>query len=310
MLHHRIDVPRLEHDLMRDPSLGFEPIEELGMVRCLEHGFPTPLARWHYHDEYEIQLILASRGQAFIGDYVGNFEPGHLVLTGPRLPHNWITTDSTPAAGRIDRLAIQFLDAPLRRALDCVPELSDLQRLLDSARYGIEFFGLCHQTERRFHAIKSSRGTHRFAEFLGLLAELAASREFRLLSTSPVALHEEGGGAERLNRVIEFVHEHYMDAISMQEVYEMAGMSASTFARTFSRVAGTSFTTFVNRVRVAKAADLLMHTTQYVAQIAYEVGFNNLANFNRHFAEMKKMTPSEFRRAARARLGLDDARAD
>ena len=48
-------------------------------VRTVNHRFfspslklPTPLARWHYHDEYEIQLILESRGQAFIGDYVGN----------------------------------------------------------------------------------------------------------------------------------------------------------------------------------------------------------------------------------------------
>ena len=306
MLHHRSDTPRLESDLMRDPSLGFEPLEDCGLVRCLEHGFPTPLARWHYHDEYEIQLILESRGRAFVGDYVGNFEPGHLVLTGPRLPHNWITTGTTPYAGPLDRLVIQFREAPLRQALASVPELADLQRLLDSARHGIEFFGLRQRAQERFYAIRGSRGTRRFAEFLGLLSELADWRDYRLLSTSRIALHDPSPASERLNRVIQYVHEHYMDPIAMQDVYEMAGMSASTFARSFAKAAGTPFTSFVNRVRVAKAAELLMHSSQYVGQIAYDVGFNNLANFNRRFVELKKMTPSEFRRAARLRLGTAD----
>ena len=84
--------PELEHDYSRSPALGYEP-PETGFIRCLSHGFPTPLARWHYHDEYELHLIVASSGKAFVGDYIGYFQPGHLVLTGPRLPHNWISLD-------------------------------------------------------------------------------------------------------------------------------------------------------------------------------------------------------------------------
>jgi AraC-like DNA-binding protein len=303
MLSRRIDGPNLEHDLMRHPSLGFEPLEDCGLVRCIEHGFPTPLARWHYHDEYEIQLILESRGQAFVGDYVGNFEPDHLVLTGPRLPHNWITTQSTSRAGPVDRLVIQFRDAPLRRALDNVPELAELEHLLSRAGHGIQFFDLARQARDSFYRIRNSRGTKRFAEFLCLLSELAASREYRLLSTSPIVINDSNQSSERLNRVIQFVHDHYMEPMDMQVVYELAGVSQSTFARTFSKATGMSFTAFVNRARITKAAELLMHSNLYIAKIAYEVGFHNLANFNRQFAGVKKMTPSEFRRTALLRLG-------
>ena len=44
--------PELEADYSRSPSLGYESPIETGLIRCLALGFPTPLARWHYHDEY------------------------------------------------------------------------------------------------------------------------------------------------------------------------------------------------------------------------------------------------------------------
>ena len=78
--------PELENEISRSPSLGYEPADETGIIRCLEHGFPTQLARWHYHDEYELHLIVATSGKAFVGDWIGQFQPGHLVLTGPRMP--------------------------------------------------------------------------------------------------------------------------------------------------------------------------------------------------------------------------------
>ena len=38
-------APELERDYLRSPALGYESAEEAGMIRCLSHGYPTPLAR-------------------------------------------------------------------------------------------------------------------------------------------------------------------------------------------------------------------------------------------------------------------------
>ena len=84
--------PELERDIARSPSLGYEA-PETGLVRCLAHGFPSPLVRWHFHEDYELHLITETSGKAFVGDWIGPFQPGHLVLCGPRLPHNWISLD-------------------------------------------------------------------------------------------------------------------------------------------------------------------------------------------------------------------------
>ena len=52
-------------------------------IRYLEHGWPTDLCRWHSHEEYELHFIVETRGKAFVGDYIGDFGPGALYLTGP-----------------------------------------------------------------------------------------------------------------------------------------------------------------------------------------------------------------------------------
>ncbi len=44
-------------------------------IRYLEHGWPTKLCRWHSHSEYELHLVVATRGKAFVGDYIGEFRP-------------------------------------------------------------------------------------------------------------------------------------------------------------------------------------------------------------------------------------------
>ena len=89
----------------------------------------------------------------------------------------------------------------------------------------------------------------------------------------------------------------------MADVASEMGMSETRFSRFFRKATGNSYTDFVNRIRVHKACHLLMETDKLVADICYEVGFNNVANFNRRFLEAKGMTPSEFRRQSVRRFG-------
>ena len=117
----RSKAPELEADYNRNPSLGYEPTGEVGFIRCLDHGYPTPLARWHCHDEYELHLITATSGKAFVGDWIGPFEPGHLVMCGPRLPHNWVSLDAPPGGVAERDLVIQFHPAPLVQAAAVTP---------------------------------------------------------------------------------------------------------------------------------------------------------------------------------------------
>ena len=300
----RARIPELEHDIGRTPTLGYEPAGRYGYVRCLEHGVPNPLVRWHCHDEYELHLIVATRGKVFVGDYIGHFEPGHLVLTGPRLPHNWISNDVPPEGVPQRDLVIQFPDAPLRQAAALIPELAEALPVLERARNGIEFFGLSAPMRDRFVRLRSAQGLARFAEFAALLGELARCNDYRLLSAVQLQSFEDDASLARTSGVVAYLTEHYREDFSMADVAARLGMSESSFSRYFRRATGNSFTDFVNRLRINRACQLLMETDRYITNVCYDVGFNNVANFNRRFRQIKGMTPKEFRHQAEARFGV------
>jgi AraC-like DNA-binding protein len=295
--------PELERDITRSPSLGYEAPEETGLVRCLAHGFPSPLVRWHFHDEYELHLITETSGKAFIGDWIGPFQPGHLVLCGPRLPHNWISLDVPEggAAGR-DRV-IQFRHDPLARAAEEIPELREVMQLLERSRHGIEFFGLAERALAHWDAVKGARGLRRFALFCEYLADLAQWTDYRLLSNVQMQGVEGEAGVDQINVIVDRITSNLAEPIVMADIATELGMSESRFSRFFKRSTGNSFTDFVNRVRINSACHLLMQTDHYVTDICYQVGFNNVANFNRRFLEIKGMTPTEFRRQSDHRFG-------
>ncbi|MCW5237906.1 AraC family transcriptional regulator [Verminephrobacter eiseniae] len=296
--------PELEHDYTRSTELGYEPPEAAGFIRCLSHGFPTPLARWHYHDEYELHLITATSGKVFVGDWIGQFQPGHLVLTGPRLPHNWISMD-LPEGGVPERdLVIQFQHAPIAASCETIPELRELLPLLERARHGVEFFGLQAQAAQHWQRIKARQGLARFAAFCGLMSELAHSTDFRLLSSTQLQSEDNDTELDQINAIVSRITDHLAEPFSAADLAQELCMTESRFSRFFRRATGNRFTDFVNLVRVNRACQLLMETDHYIARIAYDVGFNNMANFNRRFLNIKGMTPSEYRKQGTGRFGM------
>ena len=295
--------PELERDHARLPSLGYEAPEDTGVVRCLSHGFPTPLARWHFHDEYELHLITTTSGKAFVGDWIGYFQPGHLVLCGPRLPHNWISYDF-PEGGVAERdLVIQFHHAPLARAAEQIPELAEVLPMLERARHGIEFFDMSQPAREHWLHVKNTSGVRRFAAFCDFLADLAHCTNYRLLSNVQMQGADDDAQLDQINSIVSRITDNVAQSLSAGDLAAELSMSESHFSRFFRRATGNTYTAFVHRVRINRACQLLMESDRFISRICYEVGFNNVANFNRRFLEVKGMTPSEFRRQTDNRFG-------
>lgn len=295
--------PALENEAERTLFQGFESVSSCGVVRCLAHGFPTILNRWHYHPEYELHLIVSTHGRAYVGDYIGTYEPGHLVLTAPGLPHNWLVDDLPPGGIQTPiHKVLQFKDETLRQGAQFLGALDELVPMFERARHGIEFFGMSALAENRFEDIRSSSGLTRLSVFLRYLAELAQCKDYRLLSESRVQGVSDANTRQDAE-IIEFTASNALDDIALKDVAEKFGMSEKYFSKHFKRVTGNTFMDFILRLRVNKACELLSDSEMYIASVCHAVGFNNVANFNRHFFKIKGMTPSNFRTRSVDRFG-------
>ncbi|WP_050524055.1 AraC family transcriptional regulator [Pseudorhodobacter wandonensis] len=258
---------------------------------------------WNYHPEIEIHLIRKSSGLCYIGDYIGNFEPGHLVMVGSDLPHNWITL---PADGKLIRnrdVILQFHPGILLDARKRIPELSLLQSLFAQAKLGLEFMGKDAQV---CASILEEIGQHSGLQRLGLMMELLGrmlqATNVRTLATQRFATGSRSGGEiglRRLETALGYLQENFLESPRIEEVADNVGMSEAAFSRFFKKQTGNTFTDHVTILKVWTAKQLLRDSDMPVTEICFESGFRNVSNFNRMFFKVAGMKPSEYRKAAR-----------
>lgn len=272
-------------------------------IRYLEHGWPTDLCRWHAHQEYELHLIVATRGKAFVGDYIGEFKAGDLFMTGPNLPHNWITDQVLTEPVALRDMLVQFSHESVEKLAEGFPEFSQVLQLLQLAQSGILFEGF-NPTFARGHmeAIRDNIGAERILAFVRFLVRLNEHAEKKTLSVTKLIQPEGGSKHSRIAQVVDHITNNFQDGFSVKQAAEMAGMTEITFSRNFQSITGHGFVDFLNRIRIGQACGMLYASDDQIITIAESSGFKNLANFNRHFLKVKGMTPSEYRETARRDL--------
>ena len=272
-------------------------------IRYLEHGWPNELCRWHAHEEYELHLIVETRGKAFVGDYIGEFKAGDLFMTGPNLPHNWLTDSVWTEPVAIRDMLVQFSHDSIAKLAEGFPEFRQVLQLLQLAEVGIVFEGF-NPTFARGHmeTIRDNKGVERILAFVRFLVRLNEHAEKKTLSVAKLIQPIGGSKQARIAKVVDHITKDFKDQITVAQAAEMANMTEVTFSRNFQTATGHTFVEFLNCIRIGQACGLLYASDDQIISIAQKVGFKNVANFNRHFLRVKGMTPSAYRETARKDL--------
>lgn len=263
--------------------------------------YPNPICIWNYHPEWEIHYIPDAQGFAYVGDYVGPFKPGHLMLTGTNLPHNWITPGAPHLPGR--DLVLQFDADALIGIRSVCPEFDVLYRLKPLADRGIEILGPeAEAIGTKVINLHQHQGGSRLGLFIEILELIEAAPRKRLLASEHfTATYNDLSDRRhrRIDRAIQIMQSN--PGASMQEVAGLVGLEPSAFSRAFRRLTGMNFSAYSRSVRVWRARTLLAESNMPITGICFEAGFNNLSNFNRYFRVETGLTPRDYRQAARIR---------
>jgi len=285
-----LDRPATREVIRHLPSESF---------RWLEHDYPSEIARWNYHPEYEIHLIRYGTGSFIIGDQVGPFGPGQVSLIGPGVPHDWMSDLQGEDVVYNRDVVVQFNDEWFEKSAQMIPELNSLRKLLESSSRGIIFSGSTStRAAAELELIGTVSGARKISHVFGLLATLAEAPpdERTFVTREWFGTTGEGDGKVAVEAGLAYIFDNLSSRIRMSDAARLAHMSDPTFSKYFKKASGLTFSAMVKKLRIANACRLLAQTDEPIATVSLNVGYANLANFNRQFHAEVGMTPSRYRK--------------
>ena len=256
--------------------------------------FTYPL---HQHKDYELNFIEYGKGvRRIVGDSVEEIGEYDLVLLGGEdLEHVW--EQGNCRSKDIREITIQFSEDIFGAELLSKNQFLSIRRMLRKAAHGLSF---PTSSIMKVYSILDSIADEqeKFVQFLKVLYvlyELSISEGARVLASSSFAHSARTQESNRVQRVKQYIHDHYAEALRLDDLAELVGMSPVAFSRFFRQRTGRTLSEYIVEIRLGFAARMLVDTSKNVSEICYECGFNNLSNFNRTFKAKRNYTPRDFR---------------
>ena len=99
----------------------------------------------------------------------------------------------------------------------------------------------------------------------------------------------------RVQEAVSHIEANFGDPCALQTLADIAGLSRFHFVRMFGAVVGQSPNQYLINTRMRAASDRLQTSKMPIAQIAFEVGFNDISHFYACFRDAFGCTPRQWR---------------
>lgn len=247
---------------------------------------------WHYHPEYEITFVQSGRGKRLVGDNLEDFAGKDMILIGPNIPHAYT---SEPTDDGIRALGIQFSADLFPRELLQKEEFVYVNALL-SKNHAVAFpQSRLRNFERAIEGVIAAKGIDKFIRLSALLDRMGQVKHVRPLNHNvyhqeEVLTHEKG-----LGKALRYIHDNFQKQISIDAAALEVNMTKTSFCRFFKRKTGSTFTDYVNNLRIGIVCRDLLASDESISTIAFRNGYNSLSYFNRIFYRKKGMSPGDYR---------------
>lgn len=251
----------------------------------------------HNHEVFELNFVEHAAGvRRIVGDsneVIGEYDL--VLITSPDLEHVWEQNECK--SEDIREVTVQFdIDFSDSSIFGRNP-FNSMKKMMLEAQKGLCFpLDAIMRVYQQLDTLSSVKdGFYAFTQFLTILYELSKCDGARTLASSSFAKVEVSSDSRRVQKVKNFIEQHYKDEIRLNQVSDIAGMSPSAFSRFFKLHTGRNLSEYIIDLRLGYASRMLVDSTHSIAEIGFSCGFNNLSNFNRIFKKRKGCSPSEFR---------------
>lgn len=271
-------------------SARLEPASLLDGRFFIERHIADSMGAAHWHSHVELNLLESGSMTYLFNGRRERVEAGRLVLFWAAIPHR--TVEVVPGSPLIcayvplANFLAQPLDAGFKRAL--------MQGQLLTAAAPDEVDGA---VARRWLADWDS-GDVRHRQLVADEVMLRV-RRFSLAADMGEERAARNAGSrqptERVEALIELVHGHFAEPLSVTRLGQLAGIHPSTAETAFRRVLGISVNEYLLRYRLSQALHRLADSDETILDIAFACGFGSASRFYGVFKERTGTTPRQFR---------------
>ncbi len=145
--------------------------------------------------------------------------------------------------------------------------------------------------QRLVHVLKEE---HNIFSVKGLLYLLCGEFE-RCLTFAERERGSHETGTALLTQILTYVNDHYQSDCSLDTIAEALRYEKTYLSKFFSRNVGITLAEYILQLRLARASNLLLNSSENIIDVGAASGFNSSRTFNRNFLEHYGVTPSEYR---------------
>ncbi len=251
----------------------------------------------HNHQEFELNFTEKASGvRRIVGDsaeVIGEYDL--VLITGKDLEHVWEQHECN--SEQIREITIQFSSDLFLKSFINKNQFDSIRKMLERAQKGLCF--PMSAVLKVYHLldtlVSEKEGFYAVIKFMTILYELSLCDDAHTLSSSSFAKIGVHSDSRRVQKVQDYINEHYKEEIRLSKLANLVGMTPVSFSRFFKLRTGKNLSDYIIDIRLGYSTRLLVDSTKSVAEICYECGFNNLSNFNRIFKKKKECSPKDFR---------------
>ncbi len=241
----------------------------------------------HWHERMEIWLIREGQMTISCDRDIFDVIAGDVLIFNPGEVHSCRVTK---APSSIECAIFDLTSLLTNRPADIDPLIRSISwgkvRFQHIVRKNEDVHRLIEQLTECNHAtpINTMRAEGLLLQLLSVLLEGYVS-----VKTYSVPHH-----LQEVSSLLEYIHEHLADDISLENLANRACMSPSYFCRWFKGAVGESPMAYVTTLRINKAYELLSNGCS-VTETCHKVGIDDLNNFNRQFRKRVGVSPSKIK---------------
>lgn len=284
-------------DWLRDASFPFDITR--GRVA---DSFPA-----HKHEFYEFFYMCAGRLSHYIDGQAREVTAGDIVLLNPSRDHAF-AADEADGAERIQCIFMPSFLGVNHAFLKKMKSFTELIFMEPFYERGCMVFRLTGRTDLKVRTLleellEENTGKPKGYEIAirtkltDLFITISRAYE-KQKEKNPRIRKQLSATTESIIDTLAYIEAHCTEPLTLEGVArDQAGVSKEYFCRVFRNITGTTFTHYLNGLRVAYAQKLLTGSDAKIIGVCLDAGFNDLSHFNRTFKQVTGQTPSAWRKA-------------